>query len=215
MQTENKHTGTAGPLKHPESAEWMGFLYGEPGERRRELRAHLEECPACSAQLKAWRASMSDLDEWRVPTRQATSAGWMPVLRWATAAAAVLAVGMGLGRITSPSTREVAELKASVAQLSQAVRQNTGGGDSAGAIAAATTAANVETMRLLTQYSALQENQRTGDQLALKDVLDTFDARLASLRHELETVAVNTEGGFQATRQNMARLVSFQGTKEQ
>ena len=139
MHTENKDTGTAGPLKHPENADWMGFLYGETaGERRRELRAHLEECPACSAQLKAWRASMSDLDEWRVPTRRVTPGGWMPVLRWATAAAAILAVGIGLGRMMSPSTREMAELKASVAQLSQTVRQNSGGGDSAGAIAAAT-----------------------------------------------------------------------------
>ena len=74
-------------------------------------------------------------------------------------------------------------------------------------------AANAETVRLLTQYTALQENQRTADQLALKDVLDTFDVRLASLRTELETVAVNTEGGFQATRQNLARLVSFQEPK--
>ena len=213
MQTENKHTGIAGTLNHPESGEWMGFLYGEiAAPRRRELRAHLEQCPACTSQVKSWRASLSDLDEWHVPTRRASAGGWMPVLRWATAAAAVLAVGMGMGRMMSPSAREVAELKASVAQLSQSVRQNNGS-DNVGAIAEATTAANAETVRLLTQYTALQENQRTADQLALKDVLDTFDVRLASLRTELETVAVNTEGGFQATRQNLARLVSFQEPK--
>jgi hypothetical protein len=33
--------------------------------------------------------------------------------------------------------------------------------------------------------------------------------RIATLRGELETVAVNTEGSFQQTRQNLAQLTSY------
>jgi mannitol/fructose-specific phosphotransferase system IIA component len=192
----------------------MAFLYGElEAPRRRELGAHLERCPECSAQVKAWRASKYDLDEWKLPFRRAAGRAWVPVVRWAAAAAVVLGMGIAVGRLMSPSAGEVAQLKASVAELSAAVHRGGGGGDSPATLAAATTAANAETLRLLTQYSALQASQRSADQLALKDVLDTFDVRLATLRNELETVAVNTEGGFQLTRQNLARLVSVQEPK--
>ena len=207
MQTQDQHTRTSDPdpLSHPTAAEWMAFLYGESAApRRREMGAHLADCPACSAHAKAWRASLHDLDEWILPASRPAPRAWLPVLRWAAAAIVVLGVGMVLGRLMSPSAGDVAALKASVAKLSETVRR---GPDAS--VAAATTAANAETLRLLSQYASLQDNQRTADQLALKDVLDTYDVRLATLRNELETVAVNTEGGFQLTRQNMAQLVSL------
>jgi len=187
----------------------MAFLYGETAApRRRELAAHLTHCPACSAQVKAWRASLRDLDEWRLPVSQPAARPWLPVLRWAAAAAVVLGVGVWLGRQMSPSAGDLAALKTSVAQLSDAVQRGRDS-DAPAIVATAATAANAETLRLLAQYSNLQDHQRAAAQQALKLTLDTLDVRLATLRNELETVAVNTEGGFQLTRQNMAQLVSF------
>jgi hypothetical protein len=209
MQTQDQDTGTSGSLSHPDAAEWMAFLYGETAAlRRRGLGAHLAHCQACSAQVKAWRASLRDLDEWVLPVSGRAARPWLPVLRWAAAAAVVLGVGVWLGRQVPPSTGDVAALKTSVAQLSEAVQRGRES-DAPAIVATATTAANVETLRLLAQYSSLQDNQRAADQQALKLTLDTFGVRLATLRNELETVAVNTEGGFQLTRQNMAQLVSF------
>jgi hypothetical protein len=215
MQTENQNTGTSSPVNHPDAAEWMAFLYKETaGARRRELGAHLADCPSCSEQVRVWRARLYDLDEWKLPRSRPAARAWLPVLRWAVAASLVLAVGIWVGRSTASSAREIAALKASVAQLSDTVRRGSGDGtDTSESAAAAIAAANAETVRLLSQYSTLQENQRAADQLALKDVLDTFDVRLANLRSELETVAVNTEGGFQVTRQNLARLVSYPEVK--
>jgi hypothetical protein len=191
----------------------MAFLYGESAApRRRELGAHLAHCPACSAQVKAWQASRHELDEWVLPASRPAARAWLPVMRWAAAAALLLGVGVWLGRQMSPSAGDFAALKASVAQLSEAVGRGSDL-DVSPSVAAATAAANAETLRLLAQYSSLQDNQRAADQQALKLTFDTYDARLATLRKELETVAVNTEGGFQVTRQNLAQLVSFEEPK--
>ena len=42
MQSQDSNIGTTDTVKHPNSSEWMSFLYGECApERRRELDAHL------------------------------------------------------------------------------------------------------------------------------------------------------------------------------
>src|SRR5712671_623010 len=98
MQKQDQQIGTSGSLSHPDAAEWMAFLYGESAApRRRELGAHLAGCTACSAQVKAWRGSLRDLDEWRLPVSRRAVRPWLPVLRWAAAAAVVLGVGVWLG----------------------------------------------------------------------------------------------------------------------
>jgi hypothetical protein len=209
MQTQNEHAGSADPLSHPTSAEWMAFLYKETASPRRcEMAQHLADCSDCSSRLNAWRTTLSDLDQWAIPAPRRVHQPWFPVPRWAAATALILCVGILVGHAFSPSRREVAALRASVAQLSETVQRAGEPGLSA-TVAAARSTANAETLRLLAQYSALQDNQRTADQLAVKDVLDGLDVRIATLRNELETVAVNTEGSFRQTRQNLAQLVSL------
>jgi hypothetical protein len=209
MQTQNEHAGSADPLSHPTSAEWTAFLYKETASpRRREMAQHLANCPDCSSHLKTWRVTLGDLNEWMIPSRPRVRQPWFPRLKWAAATAVILAVGILVGQAFSPSRREVAALKTSVAQLSETVQRAGDPGLSAN-VSAARTTANAEVLRLLAQYSALQDNQRTADQLALKDVLDGLDVRIATLRNELETVAVNTEGSFRQTRQNLAQLASL------
>jgi len=73
----------------------------------------------------------------------------------------------------------------------------------------ATAAARTETLRLLAEFSRLQQEQRATDLAALKLSLQDVDVRLAGLRSELETVAVNTQTGFQETHQNLTHLVSL------
>ena len=216
MQSQETNTRISGALKHPDAAEWMAFLYAERSpERRRELEGHLAHCADCSAQMETWRASSKALDEWRLPVIRRTSSAarlasrpWWPALKWAAAAAIVLVLGFAFGRQTSPDAAEFAALKTSVAQLAEAVQQERGSTLSNN-VNIATAAANAETLRLLAQYSQLQESQRATDQQNLAVAMRNFETRLGRLRTELETVALNTENGFEQTHENFSRLASF------
>lgn len=215
MQSQETNTRTTGALKHPDAVEWMAFLYAEvTPARRRELEDHLAHCADCSAQMETWRASSKALDEWRLPVIRRTSSTarfasrpWWPVLKWA-AAALVLGLGFAFGRQTSPNAAELAALKVSVAQLAEAMQQERGSTLSNN-VNIATAAANAETLRLFAEYSQLHESQRATDQQNFGVALRSFETRLARLRAELETVALNTENGFEQTHENLSRLASF------
>ena len=203
MQTEDPNTRTPGAVNHPNASEWMAFLYEEvaPGQKR-ELQVHLAQCTACAEQVKGWRAGMTSLDEWTLPAVLRAPRRWQPMVKWAAAAVLVLGVGFAVGRQTSTAASELAALRTSVARLTQTVerdrRFNT--------INAAATA-NAETMRLLAEYARLDEDGRTEDRKTVALALQEFESRLAPLRVELETVAVNTADGFQQTQEGLTCFV--------
>jgi hypothetical protein len=208
MQSQDSNTGTVGAVKHPNSTEWMSFLYGEcPPERRRELDAHLAACSTCAGQVNMWRGSINTLDEWPLRARRRARSQWMPALKWAAAAAVVLAVGIAVGRQTSTARAEVAALKSSIANLTAAVEleHNLNSSNNVAVLANA----NTEAMRLLGDYARLQQQQRAVDQQVIKTALQSFDLRLGRVRSDLQTVAVNTEAGFEATHQGLAQLASY------
>jgi len=208
MQTQDSNTRTPGAVNHPSAAEWMAFLYDEVApERKRELNSHLAQCAGCAEQMKNWRASMTALDEWTLPAMRRARREPRPVLmlKWAVAAVVVLGVGFALGRQTSPAAGEVTALKATVAQLAETMERERGVAAS-NAVVAATAVANAETLRLLADYAKLDENRRAEDRQTVAVALRTFESRLARLRTELETVAVNTEDGFQQTKEGLTRL---------
>jgi hypothetical protein len=183
----------------------MAFLYGEvPARTKRELQAHLDACPTCLAQVKAWRTSMTALDSWKLPRRRATTVVLLPVAKWAAAAAVLMLLGFFLGRRGTPSASEVAELKASVAQLNQLV-QNQSTSILSNSVAAATD----QTTKLFTEYSRSQEEQRIADQAALNLAIRGLQARINRVDSDLQIVADNTESGFEQTHENIARVVSL------
>jgi hypothetical protein len=186
----------------------MSFLYGEcPTEQRRDLDAHLASCSTCAAQVRTWRSSLNALDDWPLPIKRQARRQWVPKLKWAAAAAVVLAVGFGLGRQTSNARTEVAALKSSIADLTAIVeREHTLNLSNSLAMAAT---ANTETLRLLGDYARLQQEQRAADQEVIKTALRSFDLRLGRVRSDLLTVAVNTEAGFEQTHENLAQLASY------
>ncbi len=187
----------------------MAFLYKEIApERAREMRGHLGACSSCAAQVKAWRASTRELNEWILPATRPDRRQWLPALRWATAAALILGLGVVLGRQTSPALRELSDLRASVNQLAGSWEKERAASLS-NSVAVAALAANGETVRLLAQYSRLQDEQRAADQQALRVVLQNFDSRIGRLRGDLETVAVNTQDGLVQTHQDLTRLASY------
>ncbi len=195
-------------MNHPDQAAWMAFLYGEvSSNRKRELHAHLDSCPACSAQIQTWRSSMRSLDAWQLPASPRKSVELAPILKWAAAAAVIMIIGFLLGRHTSSSASEVAQLKASMAQLADMVANQSGA--LSNSIAASTTAANAETVRLLTDYSRLQEEQRVTDREQVNLAFHAVDLRLKQIRSDLETVALSAETGFEEAHENITRVASL------
>ena len=206
MQSPDSNTRTAGAVNHPDAATWMTFLYGELSAfRKHELQAHLRGCPACAAQVNAWRDSMTALDTWKLPARRTARPVLLPALKWAAAAVFFLSLGIFLGRQTSHNAAEIAGLKASVAALANAVQQENAT-TLTNSLTVAINAANAESVRLLTEYSRLQDTQRSADRQAVNLALQSFDARLTGIRSELETVAINTETGFKETSKDLARV---------
>jgi hypothetical protein len=188
----------------------MAFLYHEVApEQKRELQSHLAQCPTCAEQVKGWRAGMMALDEWSLPALRRAPRRWQPMVKWAAAAAVVLAVGFAVGRQISTSASELAALKTSVAQLTETVERDR----QLNTMNAAATA-NAEVLRLLDEYARLDENGRAEDRKTVALALQNFESRLARLRAELETVAVNTQDSFQQTQEGLARLVSMNAVDE-
>ena len=202
MQSKDTNTRTAGAVNHPDQTEWMAFLYEEIAPaKKKQLSEHLASCAACAKQVQMWRGSMKELDQWVLPAMPQKQREWVPVLKWAVAAAVVLCVGFALGRTASPANAELASLKTRLAQLEQNA-QRPASLDEAKAVQVATAAANTETLRLLADYARTAEEQRLADRQQVNFVL-------RAMRNELETVAVNTETSFEQTHENMTRLVAL------
>ena len=199
MQSQDANPRSAGAVNHPASEEWMAYLYNELApERKREMHAHLAQCGDCGKQLHQWRAGMLALDDWKLPARRPRVMAQPPatLVKWAAAAAVVLVAGFAIGRQSSRAAGEVAELKASVAQLTQKIESDR-------------VAISEQTLRMLTEYARLDEVRRTGDRATFDLALSEMDSRLFKLRSELETVAVNTETGFRQTKEGLTTLASY------
>jgi hypothetical protein len=189
----------------------MSFLYDEaPPAQRAGLRSHLEACPECSAQVKAWRGVALDMDRWSLPSRKKVAAT-ATFMRWAAAAAVVVFVTVGGARLFA--------LNHEVKQLRAEVRRNSPG-DLNGALAqiseAAVRSANTEAQALVAALAQRFDEQRIADQQATFAALQKLSVRhtedLAVMRKELETVAVFTETGLQRAQNQLATLTYSPGT---
>ncbi|MGC3959496.1 MAG: hypothetical protein QM813_16580 [Verrucomicrobiota bacterium] len=204
MQSQESSSRSATTLNHPNQEEWTAYLYDEvTAERKEELFQHLANCSPCGRQLNEWRASIKALDDWKVTALCRKPVAWPPavLLRWAVAAALVLCVGFAVGRISSQHGREVAELKATVAQLMEYNNKTP--------VTILDASVRAELIRLLTDYSKLNEERRTEDRRVVGLALREMELRLGKLRTELETVALNTETGFQQTKEGLTTLASY------
>ena len=116
-------------MKHPNKEEWVPYVFGEArADEAKRLRAHLEGCAECAAEVTAWRRSLKTLDKWELPDPVRSRAVVAPVFRWAMAAAIMLAAGIAIGRVTAPDSKKMQEqVAASVkAVLVQQLQQTVG-----------------------------------------------------------------------------------------
>ena len=161
----------------------MSYLYDEiESEPRASLEQHLAGCAECRAQLAEWRRTASHLDAYAIAPMHARPAArpWARPALAAAAAVLLLFAGFAFGRSGGVSPAEL-----------EAVKRE--------ARAEALAAGRAEAQRQLQQFAADMGKR-----------LDTLQAQqdndYASLRKELETVAVLTEAGFQQTANRLVAL---------
>jgi hypothetical protein len=205
---------------HPTPEEWMSFLYDEDSPTRHaELGAHLRQCAECRGQVQTWRGSMTALDAWTEPQPRRRWAP-APALRWAAAAAVVLGLGIGVGRMTSSAQAEMQQLTTALRaemdtrlgiareEFDRAMQQQRE--EFAEVVhAAAVEAAGEEAEVLFARIANVINQRHETDQETYLAALKEMEERYATLRRDLDTVAVNADDGFSQAREQLIELAAI------
>jgi anti-sigma factor RsiW len=198
-------------MKHPDNSDWMSYLYDEceVAEWHR-LKAHLEQCPTCRERVARWQGVQVQLDTDTAllarPTRVRGVLRFVPHL---LAAAALVVVGVGIGRWTGPGPADIRREVAGMLPVWEARwRAERLAADQA--LAQATVDAQqqwVETLRA--EWAA----GRTRDWALMETALDRVDRRQRTeslaLRAGLLRLAGETGSGFSQTENHLNQLVSY------
>ena len=197
--TDKTRPGDRGDLTHPEREEWMAYLYGEiPGEDRVKLKSHLGGCAVCQTEVAVWQGAMNALGAWKIAPPRGKSAISRAALRWGIAAALMLGMGFGLGRLVSSGSAEGGAWRAAVkseirAELTAEFKQ--------------------AQERRLAEIKQAAEEARAEDNRLLLTAINKVDANrqadFAFMRSELETVALLTQDSLQRAQRQIVTLAGF------
>jgi hypothetical protein len=156
---------------HVEGGELAAFVYGELEPQRRAVVAeHLEACADCRGEAERWQAVRGELRRWEIPQGRVWRGGvWRGAGRVA-AAVALVAAGFAGARLSGPRA--------------------VGAGDVQGVVASA-----------LAQRDARDAARQEVFEAAVAESLRDIEARRladnATLRQDMETVAMRTQAAFQ------------------
>jgi hypothetical protein len=204
-------------MNHPAREEWMSYLYDELNpEEHASLAAHFAVCPDCKGKVGEWQAARRDLDAWRVPAKRPRVVPARPLVKWAAAAAIVLATGVSIGRLTS-ATPDIEKVRTAIEpeirqqlrrEFAQLLREELGKNTPA-----TLAASNEQTKQLLTEFAGAVETKRTEDIQAIYAALSRLDSRrvadYVSLKKDLDTVAVLTDAGLRHAQQQLVQLADY------
>jgi hypothetical protein len=205
-------------MNHPTREEWMSYLYDElTGEQHANLAAHLAVCPDCKASVSEWRAVRKDLDTWKLPTKRARVVLPRPLVKWAAAAAIMIGFGFGVGRFAASASIDAEKLRAAIEpSIREQLRQEfvqTLRSELDRASSSALAASSAEARQLLADFVKVYESNRTEDNQAVYNAMNKLDTQRladnATLRKELETVAVLTDFGFRRTHEQLVQLADY------
>jgi len=196
----------------------MSYLYDElNGEQHANLAAHLAVCPECKAKVADWRGLKTDLDAWQIAAKPVHVVWNRPWVRWAAAAAVMLSVGFGTGRLSMSASADPEKLRAAIepsireqlrTEFVQMLRD-----ESEKASVATLAAANDHAKELVGDFARASEQTRAEDNQAVYTALNKLDAEhvagLASLRKDVETVAVLTDVGFRQAQRQIYQLADY------
>jgi anti-sigma factor RsiW len=168
-------------MNHPKPEELTDFLYDELDPARRdEIADHLKQCDACAGQMASWRSVRKELADWRVPMREHVMSprrSFAQPLKWAAAAIIFLGAGYAIAHVTSPRIDQH-QLRAELAkELRTEVRQ--------------------ELASEMQKYSSEQLAQQSEFQQSVAATINRFALQHATLRKDVETVALRTQEEFE------------------
>jgi anti-sigma factor RsiW len=166
-------------MNHPTPEELAEFMYGElEPSRQNEVTHHLEACGECRGRVDAWQHVRRELASWQLPHCDAPRFARAATMRWAVAACLLLATGFGLARWTAPGPADPTRLRA---ELAGEIRE--------------------QLAAQLTQYATDQRSRQNEFQQAIVQAIKQIETRQvldhASLREDVETVALHTQEQFQ------------------
>lgn len=193
---------------HPTSEQWADFLYGEaPPAAAAELQRHLDQCPACQSQIQDWRRTTRMLDSWKIPGARPKASLREPTLRWAIAALLLLCVGLAAGRLSNPRLDPDQVRAQLVPALRQELRQ-----DFESTLQTAMKEADHRADLRLQQLVQAWSTARAEDQNAVLALYQKAErqrkADVASLRRDLETVAINADARLDTTQRSLGQLLA-------
>jgi hypothetical protein len=181
-------------MNHPKPEEWIELLYGETGNPARlaQIKEHLRDCPDCRERFAMLQHTRTQLQTWKMATPPAAKAssvlarfGFSPPGLLRAAATVVVLIGLGfvIGRHMGPSAADHAWLRAEVTRQVQSQ---------------------------IKEFTALEAGQREAYQAALIKAIGRMEAKrtleLATLRQDVEAVAVNTQNEFETTQEGLYEL---------
>ena len=203
-------------MNHPKREEWVPYLFGEAkSPARGELNAHLRDCPDCRQEIETWKMSLGLLDAWKLPPVARPAPSFAPMLNWAVAAALVLLVGFGIGRLTAKADMQKVrtaiepelrrELRQEFARLTR---------EEISKSASSTLAASAQqTEQAMAVLAKAVEDTRQEDNRAIYAALDKVEsqsfAQFVSLKKDVDTVALNTDAGLRDTAQELVQLADY------
>jgi len=206
-------------MNHPDREAWVPYLFGETNSKQQQqLDAHLNDCAECREQLERWQRSLQRLDDWQLPLAEPTQRrfqSFVPLFKLAAAAAVVLCVGYGLGRVSArPDT---AKLRAAIEpQIRTELRSELDRvlDDKLKTQAAAILAAAARHADEVGESSARALSEaRNEDHQAVLTAFDKFDTQratdLLSLKRQVDTLAFNTDLGLRETQQRFAQFANY------
>jgi hypothetical protein len=186
-------------MKHPEREEWVPFIFGEAdASQRRQLESHLKACAECREEIESWQRSVGRLDSWKLPRISKPRANFVPLVKWAAAAAVVLSIGFGLGRV-SATRMDAEKVRAAVerdirSEFAQIAREE----------AAKTAAVAIK------DFSQQVRTGRAADNRIIFAVLDRLETQhttdCLALKKELDTVALNADAGLRLAQEQFVQL---------
>jgi len=204
-------------MNHPKHEEWVPYLFGETKpEVRRQLKEHLRDCADCRNEIESWQRSLGRLNAWKLPPTPRAVLTFAPILNWAAAAALVLLVGFGAGRLTAAKA-DVAKVRAALApelrrELSQEFARYVH--DELERSASATlAAAGQQTDQAVSLLAKALQDTRAEDNRAINAAMNKLEskslAQFVSLKKDLDTVAVNADDRLRDTAQGLVELAGY------
>ena len=212
-------------MNHPDNKEWMAYLYDELDHRKAaRLKDHLDSCPKCQANVRAFRKVMTELDTWKLPKEH--KAGLkrnliIPAIRrWAVAAVLLIAVGFIVGKLTASQPALYDRLLAQLQKqqqmdtanslillkdhLSQQFRHDLND-FAVQTLTASGMVTNQRLTELIEAIQAAQDQDRRWVAAALDQIEYNRLRDSAGLANNLQTLAVNTSNELSRTREDMAK----------